>query len=705
MRAPFRSTLSRTPRSTDNSGSIAVGPMRRCASVILGALLAACGSHHETISETAPDASAASARSTLSRDAMLDPQACQGCHPSHYDDWSRSMHAYASDDPVFLAMNQRGQRETNGQLGSFCVKCHAPMAVQDGQTTDGLNLATLSPKYKGVTCFFCHSVASVDGTHNAALTLSGDLAMRGEYANPVPNAAHVGTYSALHDRDQLDSARACGACHDIVVADTNAFIERTSCEWSHSAFAAPVPNGGQTCVQCHMVESSGAIAQVPNAPLRKYHSHDFPGVDVALGPSLTDGGAEKVAVQQFLASSLQGGLCVTQAGGIRVILDPVFLGHDWPSGAAQDRRAWAEVIAYSGGDVIYQSGVVPDGTSAVAVQNDPDFWLLRDQMFDPQGNAVDMFWQAATSIGNEIPALATFDQLDPRFYNTHVVQTYPRNATLPQMPDRVTLRMRLQPVGVDVLENLVDSGDLDPSVARSMPTFDVSFLGADGGVGPALEWTPATAAASALRYVDEFDQTLASCVGTNGFNVGATKVRAPAAAEDNDCPSQGADGGATGEAASGESDRGGMQPDDDAGVGAPSSEAAAPSADAAPVCDPQYNPDSIQPGLTKVGSGGALTFRVVSADPAPPGLDYNTWVVKLTDSTGAPVTNATFPQIKTWMPLHGHPSSIVPTSASNGDGTYTIKLYLFMPGLWQITPTAQAGSTTDQVVFTFCVGG
>ena len=42
------------------------------------------------------------------------------------------MHAYAAEDPVFLAMNQRGQRETNGELGDFCVQCHAPVAVHVG---------------------------------------------------------------------------------------------------------------------------------------------------------------------------------------------------------------------------------------------------------------------------------------------------------------------------------------------------------------------------------------------------------------------------------------------------------------------------------------------------------------------------------------------------------------------------------------------
>jgi hypothetical protein len=648
--------------------------------ILAGPLLGGCSSHNQDSS--APDAAA-----YLSRDALLDPETCKSCHHAHYADWSRSMHAYAADDPVFVAMNQRGQRETNGRLGAFCVNCHAPMAVRDQQTTDGLNLASLPQKYRGVTCFFCHSISAVEGTHNAALTLSSDLAMRGEYSNPLPNGAHAGTYSPLHDRDELDSAQACGSCHDIV-NPTNAFIERTSCEWSHSAFNAQVAQGGQTCVQCHMVESNGAIAQVANAPVRNYHTHDFPGVDVALGPSLAeDAGVEATAVQQFLASSLHGAVCVTQQGGVRVIIDPVFLGHNWPSGAAQDRRAWAEVIAYSGANVIYQSGVVAGG-SPVGVQNDPDLWLLRDQMLDAQGNPVDMFWQAASTIGNEIPALATFNELDPRFYDTHVVQLYPRSGTtpmsLPQVPDRVTFRMRLQAVGVDVLNDLVDSGDLDPGVPGAMPTFDVSFLGADGGIQSSLEWT--SQAAASVTYQDEFDQTIATCVATNGFNVGANKVQAQPAAAPAVCAAP--------------DDAG--SPADEAGDDA----AAAVGADADSECAPgQYPEDNIAPGLTKPGAAGALTFAVVSAAPVPPGVNYNTWVIKVLDSTGQPVTDATFPLIKTWMPLHGHPSSIVPTSTNNGDGTYTLKVYLFMPGLWQITPHVQTGSTTDSAVFTFCVGG
>jgi len=48
-----------------------------------------------------------SGSSTLSSSALMDPLTCQGCHPAQYQEWAGSMHAYAADDPVFRAMNQR----------------------------------------------------------------------------------------------------------------------------------------------------------------------------------------------------------------------------------------------------------------------------------------------------------------------------------------------------------------------------------------------------------------------------------------------------------------------------------------------------------------------------------------------------------------------------------------------------------------------
>jgi hypothetical protein len=427
-------------------------------------------------------------------------------------------------------MNARGQRETNGKLGTFCVSCHAPMAVREGLTTDGLNLASLPKKYRGVTCFFCHTIGSVDGSSNAAVTLADDLVMRGEIPDPVPNPAHQAKYSSLHDQAKLGSSAMCGACHDIVVppplaGDAGAHIERTFAEWQASAFSRM---GGESCGAsgCHMVRDATPrpiatrTGYGTTAPNRTFHAHDFPAIDTQLTVGADAAPPEPAGVQALLSDALQGDICVTGRGGIRVILDATNLGHDFPSGAAQDRRVWAEVVAYQGPDVIYHSGGVPYGAPGFDLQSDPDMWLLRDCIFDPQGKQVDMFWQAASYEGNGLPALATFDTTNPSFYGAQKVRYFPLSGDPPDAgaPDRVTLQLWVQPVGADVLGSLVDSGDLDPSVAATMPKLPVplAIQQPDAGViSSQLEWTAAAAADGGIQpFMDPYDNRLVTCVGT-----------------------------------------------------------------------------------------------------------------------------------------------------------------------------------------------
>jgi hypothetical protein len=216
-------------------------------------------------------------------------------------------------------------------------------------------------------------------------------------------------------------------------------------------------------------------------------------------------------------------VCVTALGGVRVVLDAVSVGHQWPSGATQDRRAWVEVRASRNGVPIYQSGVVPEGGTPTEVANDPDMWLLRDCMFGPDGGQVDMFWQAASIQGNELPALVSVNGLVNGTYS-HRTQLFPRNAAdgsaLPPgtpiivdggavEPDDVQVRVWIQPVGLDVLSDLIDSGDLDAGVLAAMPVFQVSLTGPD--TAGLLEWTPATATSEGP---DPYDNTPLTCVST-----------------------------------------------------------------------------------------------------------------------------------------------------------------------------------------------
>jgi hypothetical protein len=471
---------------------------------LLAAAVAACGNSGPT--------------PTLTQAELMDPVNCQKCHAEHFTEWSGSMHAYSGTDPLFLAMNARGQRETNKALGTFCVKCHAPMAVALGTTTDGTNLSSLPPEQTAVTCYFCHSATAVTDSHDAPITLATDSTLRASIRDPVANTGHKSSYEALLDRSDPSSATLCGSCHDIVNM-AGVHLERTFEEWKGTLFSQSSLE--LTCGGCHMDGTPGLAAQYPGVPTRRVHAHTWPGVDTALTPGFPQTSAQQTAVQTSLDATLQAALCVKGMSGqatVQVVLENVGAGHAWPSGATQDRRAWVEVQAFSGGQPIYSSGVVADGQSVIDLK-DPDLWLIRDCIFDATGSPVHMFWQAASHDSNQLPGPVTNMQTDPRYYLTHVVRNYPQPTSTPSvlttLPDKVTMRVRLVPVGLDVLDDLIQSGDLDPSVKARMPTYDLG--------GTTLTWTAATAT---IKYPDQ--GLPVSCV-TSGLSTGAsTAVPAPA---------------------------------------------------------------------------------------------------------------------------------------------------------------------------------
>jgi hypothetical protein len=419
----------------------------------------------------------------LAPSAIQDPSTCQGCHPTQFAQWAGSMHAYAAKDPVFLAMNKRGQRETSGALGTFCVQCHAPVAVQQKLTTDGLNLAELPPAAKGVTCYFCHSAVSIEGAHDNPLALAADgESLFGPFADPVAGSPHKVSHSNLLDDLEPDSAVACGSCHDIVNQHGTA-IERTFQEWKGTLFA--VPPHGQTCAACHMPGQDGTAASTTSKP-RRIHDHSLPGVDLALTP-FPDADAQKQAVQALIDPTLLTSVCYRPTTNtIEVDLDNAGAGHSFPSGASQDRRVWLEVTAYAAGAIIYQSGVPPAGQTVESAP-DADLWMIRDCMFGDDGSPVNMFWQAASYTTNALPGSVTLTVTDPTSYTkTHIKSVYPGGGTpLSQVPDRIEVKVHVKAIADEVLQDLVKTGDLDASFLAQVPTLTP--------LSGTLAWTAGTA--------------------------------------------------------------------------------------------------------------------------------------------------------------------------------------------------------------------
>jgi len=420
---------------------------------------------------------------TATLQELMDPESCRDCHPDAYREWSGSMHAYAADDPMFIAMNARGQRETNGELGDFCVNCHAPMAVRTGATTDGLNIQELPQHLKGVTCFFCHSVLDVEGQHNNPLGLAEDGVLRGGIPDPVENGFHAMAYSPLLDRQNQESSKLCGPCHDIVTP-AGVHLERTYLEWQESIFASESPQQHLSCGRCHLNGRDGVAADFEGVPLRRVHDHSMASVDVALTP-WPEMEAQREAIDFIWRPAIKPRLCVQpDAGGVKIeyILDNVTGGHMIPSGAAAERRMWAEIrVEDTDGASIYESGVVEDGQPVVdAAASDPDLWEIRDFATKASGDVAHMFWDVREVDSRLLPPAVTNDPTDPRFDHS-VTRDYSLLGIAPSSVGRVTAIANLRPVGLDVVDDLVDSGDLDPVIRERIVTFVLD--------GTRLEWT------------------------------------------------------------------------------------------------------------------------------------------------------------------------------------------------------------------------
>jgi hypothetical protein len=495
-----------------------IGRMR--ASVVsLTLALTACGDGPAQVAPGQADAGN-DASITLRREELLKPESCGQCHPVQYREWSSSMHAYAANDPVFIAMNTRGQRETNNALGDFCVRCHAPMALVEKKTTNGANLAQLPSELKGVTCYFCHNAIGIEDDHNGALKLANDTTMRGSFKNPppAPAFAHSSAYASIFDRNSTDSSALCGACHD-VVTPKGVHMERTFKEYNESLYPHPTASF-QTCQTCHMDarHPDGPAAQIGKAlPVRRTYEHMWPGIDVAL-TDFPYRDAQRAAVQCALADSATVfALTLTSPLGEFKLELETEAGHAQPSGSAHDRRMWVEFVAYDDSDaVVYQSGVIADDQVAFAPApsaeptTDPTPWSLGDQLYDAAGQKVHFFWEAEKS--STYPNGYTSGPLKPLAVAgaSHTVE---RTFRVPSgMPARVTVRLRVRPIGLDILEELVRSGDLDPKYLKEMPTFTLD--------GTVVEWKRAdgykpvkTPKPPSLRCPDDYRCLLQSDAG------------------------------------------------------------------------------------------------------------------------------------------------------------------------------------------------
>jgi hypothetical protein len=450
----------------------------------------------------------------LTVEQLQNPETCKDCHPKHYDQWAGSMHAYAAEDPVFVAMNKRGQRDTNGELGNFCLTCHAPMALQLGEAS-GANYdpAALRPETKGITCFFCHNVEQVTDDHNAPLTLAMDQTMRGGAKNPVDSPAHHSLYDP-NMASKTNNSTMCGACHDLVTPGL-VHLERSFAEWKTTVFAtndaaAFLP---QTCSGCHMFATDEIIADRADLHVKSrtngFHEHLWPAVDQALTPfpglEAQDAGIKRdlsgaiaiKGIKPLGSTEAPGGICLNPDSTLTVRVDSFNVGHMFPSGAAQDRRMWLHVKAFdASGTVVFERGNVPDGvdpeemsdTTVNCAASNLATGRTRcasffDRTFKADNTVAHFFWDVARYESQLIRPAITLDP-NSGAYDHSTTIVYDIAPSIVSQVDRIEAQLYMRPLPFAMLHELEQSGDLDPAIKAGVKTLEV---------GAKSIWTRATA--------------------------------------------------------------------------------------------------------------------------------------------------------------------------------------------------------------------
>ena len=333
-------------------------------------------------------------------------QSCQVCHLEQYNEWSRSMHAFAMQDPLFIK-GWLEEQEYHPETGErFCVQCHNPPAFVTGEYLNGYDATDYLPQVinEGISCDFCHSVTALSNTvhtpDNAAAVAEyhlnpGEGIKYGSLENPGKNDYHESQYHPIFKRSDF-----CLPCHNMTVR--NVEVEMTFTEWRR----IPGNDMGDlnSCQSCHMpVKTDGS------------HNHEFTGVDI----NLNNAPGTILYEQQYnsVLKLMQNAVILEFSGAteediVRIIGDSLYIPvkitsltqHSLPSGTSFSREAWLEiqVINSESQELLFSSGLIDDLSDLNL--NDEYLLLFTSYLLDKNGDTTNSVSQTHDIIKQMLPA-------------------------------------------------------------------------------------------------------------------------------------------------------------------------------------------------------------------------------------------------------------------------------------------------------------
>ncbi len=203
-------------------------------------------------------------------------ETCRSCHLGQYEQWRASGHAYAAVSPMFQRFEQVMTDLTQGTVGSFCVRCHSPVATQLEIPREHSILESPPVVREGITCIACHRVREHYGrSHGDRRIEPGDIhqpVMGTSAGHGVAQAiaqadklklkvygSDKGAGQPMHNGsfffEPLTNSDICVSCHQVAV-HPGIWLEVVHAQYR----SGPATAKGITCQQCHM----GAVPGKPD---------------------------------------------------------------------------------------------------------------------------------------------------------------------------------------------------------------------------------------------------------------------------------------------------------------------------------------------------------------------------------------------------------------------------------------------------------
>lgn len=269
-------------------------------------------------------------------DCYPSAESCRACHPGHYEQWRVSSHAYACVSPMFNCFDQAMQNLTVGTVGSFCQRCHSPIATQLKlpRTTSMLDAPPVVRE--GITCIACHRVNEQYGrSHGDRRIEPGDIndpvygGSNGQgLADAIARASELKLKlddsktpgQRIHRQsfffEPLTQSDVCVSCHQVAV-HPGIWLEVVHAQYRSGPAAAK----GITCQQCHMGAVPGKadgydwgyVAYLNDKPYgepRKISNHTFWGPNYSIAhPGIFPHNpkAKKYSPREWLAFDYRAG--------------------------------------------------------------------------------------------------------------------------------------------------------------------------------------------------------------------------------------------------------------------------------------------------------------------------------------------------------------------------------------------------------------